>query len=87
MEYVEAVSQFIERHYKEKDIHHIEIDFWGNKNHLHSLYIYKHSNKIKYDHFFFDLLDYYSQLKQEQDKRASKKVLQLGNTFLRCFLI
>ena len=29
----------------------------------------------------------YSQLKQEQDKRASKKVLQLGNTFLRCFLI
>ena len=30
---------------------------------------------------------YYSQLKQEQDKRASKKVLQLSNTFLRCFLI
>ena len=29
----------------------------------------------------------YSQLKQEQDKRASKKVLQLGNTFLRYFLI
>ena len=29
----------------------------------------------------------YSQLKQEQDKRASKKVLQFGNTFLRCFLI
>ena len=29
----------------------------------------------------------YSQLKQEQDKRASEKVLQLGNTFLRCFLI
>ena len=29
----------------------------------------------------------YSQLKQEQDKRSSKKVLQLGNTFLRCFLI
>ena len=29
----------------------------------------------------------YSQLKQGQDKRASKKVLQLGNTFLRCFLI
>ena len=29
---------------------------------------------------------FYSQLKQEQDKRASKKVLQLGSTFLRCFL-
>ena len=29
----------------------------------------------------------YSQLKQEQDKRASEKVLQVGNTFLRCFLI
>lgn len=29
----------------------------------------------------------YSQLKQEQDKSTSKKVLQLGNIFLRCFLI
>lgn len=45
MEYVEAVNQFIERHYKEKDIGHIEIDFWGNKNHPHSLYIYKRSKK------------------------------------------
>ncbi len=26
MEYVEAVNQFIDRHYKEKDIGHIEID-------------------------------------------------------------
>ena len=34
-----------------------------------------------------DISGYYSQLKQEQDKKASKKVLQLGNTFLRCFLI
>ncbi|EHE76917.1 hypothetical protein SPAR24_1281 [Streptococcus pneumoniae GA11663] len=46
MEYVEAVNQFIERHYKEKDIGHIEIDFWGNKNHPHSLYIYKRSKKL-----------------------------------------
>lgn len=28
MEYVEAVSQFIEKHYKEKDIQNIEINFW-----------------------------------------------------------
>ncbi|WP_432762187.1 hypothetical protein [Streptococcus suis] len=29
----------------------------------------------------------YSQLKQEQDKSASRKVSQFGNTFLRCFFI
>ena len=40
-----------------------------------------------WEHFHFKFLIYYSRLKQEQDKRASKKVLQLGNTFLRCFLI
>ncbi len=34
-----------------------------------------------------DAKQLFSQLKQEQNKRASKKVLQLGNTFLRCFLI
>lgn len=56
MEYVEAVNQFIERHYKEKDIGHIEIDFWGNKNHPHSLYIYKRSKKIEYDYFSLILL-------------------------------
>lgn len=31
MEYVEAVNQFIDRHYKEKDIGHIEIDFGVTK--------------------------------------------------------
>ncbi len=61
MEYVEAVNQFIDRHYKEKDIGHIEIDFWGNKNHPHSLYIYKRSKKIEYDYFFFDSIDYYEE--------------------------
>lgn len=30
---------------------------------------------------------FYSQLKQEQDKSASRKVLQFGNTFRRCFLM
>ena len=31
--------------------------------------------------WFEEIFEEYSQLKQEQDKRASKKVLQLGNTF------
>ncbi|HFI0725474.1 TPA: hypothetical protein ACGO5X_002385, partial [Streptococcus suis] len=29
----------------------------------------------------------YSQMKQEQDKSASKKLSQFGKAFLRCFLI
>ncbi len=29
----------------------------------------------------------YSQLKQEQDESASRKVSQFGNTLLRCFLM
>ncbi|CAM3045741.1 histone acetyltransferase HPA2 [Streptococcus acidominimus] len=31
--------------------------------------------------------EFYSQLKQEQDKSASMKVWLFGNTFLRCFLM
>lgn len=76
MEYVEAVSQFIEKHYKEKDIHKIEINFWGKEKHPHSLYIYKRSKKIKYDHFFFDFLDYY----EEPDFLDFKYIVCLENT-------
>ena len=76
MEYVEAVSQFIEKYYKEKDIQNIEINFWGKENHPHSLYIYKRSKKIKYDHFFFDLLDYY----EEPDFLDFKYIVRLENT-------
>lgn len=76
MEYVEAVSQFIEKHYKEKDIQNIEINFWGKENHPHSLYIYKRSKKIEYDHFFFDLLDYY----EEPDFLDFKHIVRLENT-------
>lgn len=75
MEYVEAVSQFIEKHYKEKDIHNIEINFWGKENHPHSLYIYKRSKKIKYDYYFFDLLDYY----EEPDFLDFKYIVRLEN--------
>jgi hypothetical protein len=75
MEYVEAVSQFIEEHYKEKDIHHIEIDFLRNKNHPHRLYIYKRSKKIKYDYFFFDFLGYY----EEPDFLDFKYIVHLEN--------
>ncbi|MDU3188694.1 MAG: hypothetical protein E6693_02745 [Streptococcus mitis] len=76
MEYVEAVSQFIEKYYKEKDIQNIEINFWGKENHPHSLYIYKRSKKIKYDHYFFDLLDYY----EEPDFLDFKYIVRLENT-------
>ena len=75
MESVEAVSQFIEKYYKEKDIQNIEINFWGKENHPHSLYIYKRSKKIKYDHFFFDLLDYY----EEPDFLDFKYIVHLEN--------
>lgn len=75
MEYVEAVNQFIEKHYKEKDIRKIEINFWGKENHPHSLYIYKGSKKIKYDHYFFDLLDYY----EEPDFLDFKYIVRLEN--------
>ena len=76
MEYVVAVSQFIEKYYKEKDIQNIEINFWGKENHPHSLYIYKRSKKIKYDHYFFDLLDYY----EEPDFLDFKYIVRLENT-------
>ena len=76
MEYVEAVSQFIEKYYKEKDIQNIEINFWGKENHPHSLYIYKRSKEIKYDHYFFDLLDYY----EEPDFLDFKYIVRLENT-------
>lgn len=76
MEYVEAVSQFIEKYYKEKDIQNIEINFWGKENHPHSLYIYKRSKKIKYDHYFFDILDYY----EEPEFLDFKYIVRLENT-------
>ena len=76
MEYVEAVSQFIEKHYKEKDIQNIEINFWGKENHPHSLYIYKRSKKIEYDYFSFDLLDYY----EESAFLDFKHIIRLENT-------